>query len=312
MNEIKLNAVVEGQTALPPETMSTRPVAEGSPFQQEAKPSLPADNTAKVIAARVKKAREKFARQVEEMTALAGRDFFLRLSVTLSFIWLKIGDEEGYVDDILATLQTEHKDQWTPAKQTLQHYEGPMLRWLVELARAKNPADPNLKSKFTPTFLRTNPKYILDVGNPELMILQSECRTLTGLDEKYGNGRLKPEKIQPAMALGTTKPSASVLPARPASIAEKKRAKMPTAKSSKKIPAKAKTQSGLAAKEDEVAAPPTNDDLLLQVDAFKKDMLKMKDAGVPVNSDVSNALFAIWQLSREIKKYFHRPESLAA
>jgi len=311
MNEIKLNAVVEGQTALPPETMSTRPVAEGAPFQQEAKPSLPADNTAKVIAARVKAAEQDFLRQTVELIETEGRGLFLRLSITLAYIWLKIGNEAEYVDDLLEKLQRDHKDELVPSKKTFQHYEGPMLRWFAELARRKNPKDPNLREKFSPTFLRSHPQYILGVGEPELKVLQSECRTLLGLDEKFGNGRLKPEKIQPAIALNRPKPSAGVSTAGSASNGEEKRPKTPVAKSSKKYPAKPKIQSSLVPHSSNGEGAPSNDELLVKIDGVYTTLLAMQEAGIQVDLDVTRALMKCCVTAKKIQDVFRRHDMAA-
>ena len=184
----------ETSPQLTAETMPTattaQPTASGGTPPPPGAPPVPG-NPAKIVRKQVRKAQREFARKVLALMETESRGFYLRLCITLAYLWLKIGEKDAYVDEVLAKLHEQHKDAWAPSKTTLQHYEGPMLRWLAERARKKNPDDPNLSKKFTLVFLRQYPQYIVDAPLKEL---NRECKTLVSLDKKYGNGCVKPDE----------------------------------------------------------------------------------------------------------------------
>ncbi|MEI8289793.1 MAG: hypothetical protein WCH99_09995 [Verrucomicrobiota bacterium] len=259
-------------TTLPSELIATLPISiAGEPY----------------LAKEVGKAKKKFTRSVDQLVTVVGRDFHLRLVITLSLIWLKIGGEDQYVDDVFAKLQEENKTKWVPTKSTMQHYEGPMLRWLAALARARNPDDPRLRDKFSPTFLRTHLEYIVGIGEKELNELQTECDTLVKLDAKYGNACLVANKSKPVQEK-TFKPACKT-----------KRSVTPTA-------TQLKPDRGVPVSEDVVSDdeqyPPTNDELINQLHGVLKAIELMIQAGVTIERDARNLMFCCWDKANKASK----------
>ena len=341
-------------SAAPPPEAPPKPTAEAVPSATTGQPAISAatptlqgaplaraqGNPAKIVRKQVRKAKREFVKKLVALMETESRGFYLRLCITLSYIWLKIGEKDAYVDEVLAKLHEQYKDAWVRSKTTLQHYEGPMLRWLKEVARGKNPEDPNLQKKFTIVFLRQYPQYIVDAPVEEL---SRECRTLIGLDKQYGNGCVKPDEqnaelcaegIAPVVNTDSVDATTEAPQDSKSAVAEKRRAERSTSRSQKrrpiptedtKPPAKAETMAKTAGadqkssqgcklrsqprqpasvEEDEEAALPSNDELLVKILAVEQTMLAMKQEGIPIDGDSINEIAKCLLLAKQINKYF--------
>jgi len=321
---------------LPPET-KPQPAALAVPPVPAGPPAPAPADTAALVKKRVAQAGRDFMRQSIELIGNEQRGFHLKLCITMAYIWLKIGEKDAYVDDLLAKLNDQHKGEWVPAKTTLQHYEGPMLRWLAKLARQKNPNDPSLPTKFTITFLREHPRHILDIGDADLKALNKDCKTLLELDKKHGNDCVKPQVLPvelpaKAMAPAAMTPAAEAiaisppkkirngakheLPARAIAPAVKAtptedtvtRSPQKNAGRTKRKPAQhaplenRPRQSTLTL--DIEGTLLSNDEMLESIQVIKQNMLGMEQAGVPVERDVCLALFQCYMTAKKINKYF--------
>jgi hypothetical protein len=224
MSKILTPSGAAGQTALSPETTSIQPASEGTSPLHAAPTPVPG-NTAKILRKQVRKAQQEFARRTVQLIKTEDRGFYLRVCLTLAYIWLKIGNKDDYVDEVLAKLHKQYEGAWVPSQSTLQHYEGPLLHWLLKLAQEKDPTDQNLPEKFTTVFLRKHPHYMLNGGKAQVDDLCSDCKTLVRLDRKHGNGCVKPEEqkaeskdiepaVQTAPAGAITEPPQKVKPVR--------------------------------------------------------------------------------------------------
>jgi hypothetical protein len=303
MNEILTSIGVAGHMASPPET-SNQPPAETIPSGTTGQPPSLPHNTAKFIKKQVVKAKREFRRQTVELIKTEGRGFYLRVSITLAFLWLKIGAKDAYVDEVLTALQEEYQGAWVPSRSTLQHYEGPMLRWLVELARRKNPDDPNLREKFTPAFLGEHPQYIANVGKAQVEELCRECQTLVRLDQQYANGCVKP--AGPKAELRVT-PVESAAKTEPVITTEPPHKSNPTdAKSKREDRSQSQAQPRQpATAADTESEPPSNDDLLMKIHVVQQTLSAMKEAGIPINRDAENAILRCCLTVKDINRSFN-------
>jgi hypothetical protein len=313
MKQILLIDVAPG-TALPPKTIVATAPGQGS-LPPTAERQLTDGEMKKASAKRIQAAMRLFPKQLLKSGKISGNAFFMRLVLAFTFIWLKIGNKEAYVDDLLARLEDENKDMDVASKETIQHYEGPMLRWLAELAHQNDPTDPNLQEKFPITFLRSHPQYILALGDgmAKLRELQCECATLTRLDGRYGNGRVNPSEKKTEATAVTTNPPRRKSP-RPSVALEAKTLAKPTVVGSRQA-TKGKRPLQLCLKsgdKDVETCPPTNDELLEKIDAVKKTLQSMRNAGVPLDDDAHKALKELGVLAVANRLYFRSPKGQAA
>jgi len=276
MNTTQIKTGAQG-TILPPELQSAKASADSA-----------AD---KAVAKEVKKAQRNFSKQLGKLGGVCVHDFYIRLLITLSFIWLKIGNKDSYVDEVMVRLNHKPNNSWLPARTTLQHYEGPLLRWLAELARQQNPTDPNLREKFSPTFLRQHPQYLLGVGKSQLKLIAKKYVTMTEFDKAFGNGCISAGKQR-------HKSAAMLAPNQNGELAKRKlRCKLtPT------------IRQPVVDNEGE-ADLPTNDGLLEQIAIVQKTLEEMKVAGIPVENDVVSHLMRCCMTAKSLQQYFQRPDA---
>jgi len=297
---------------MPTATTGQPEVVEATTTPQAAPPAANADDLAKAVAARVAQAKQAFITKLAEAYE---HQLYMRLAITFEFMWLKIGNQEQYVDAVLAKFQATHPGGWMPAKKTLQHYEGPMLRWLEKLARKKNPKDPALKGKFSPTFLNAHPKYILDLNIDEekLIGLAHDCKTMVGLDKKWGNDRVKPAKQTSKLSAAAINPSIPSNPTQAVPKANQTQAKTAGADPQRTQDCKPRNQlRHPSPSEEDEPAPPTDDEMLATLRVFYYQMLARKKAGEPLHGDIKKELFRCVKTAGEINEYFRISKTLTA